>query len=134
MAKGEDVISEPFGGEGTGAHAFINYNWKVDTTYRLLLKGRPDSKNRTFTTFTAWFAEEQGDWKLLASFKRPKTKGDYLWGWGSFLENFNSDNGYEERKGYLGNQWYKEPNGDWREVTKTKYVIGGGVADEPRIE
>lgn len=72
LKKGEGVYSGEFGNEGSGGQSYFRYNWKAGNKYSFLLKGEPVENN--YTAFTAYFfAPEVGEWKLIASFKRPYT-------------------------------------------------------------
>src|SRR5699024_3470554 len=72
LKKGEEVNTGEFGNEGSGGQSFLRYNWKTGHTYKFLLKGEPIENN--YTNYTAWFfAPEEGEWRLIASFSRPQT-------------------------------------------------------------
>lgn len=119
LSKGEGVHTGEFGNEGSGGQSYFRYPWKAGTTYRFLLKGKPDGNGKT--VFTAWFyAPESAKWQLIASFSRPKTD-HYLTRLHSFLENFNDRNGYLTRKGLYTNQWCRDKNGQWYPITKARF-------------
>jgi hypothetical protein len=119
MAKGEGVHTGEFGNEGSGGQSYFHYLWKAGTTYRFLLKGKPDGKGNT--VYTAWFfAPEVSEWQLIASFSRPKTD-HYLTRLHSFLENFSDRNGYLGRKCLYANQWCRDKNGRWFPLTKARF-------------
>ena len=138
IAKGKNVIVENFDHEGTGGHAYTKYKWQTETTYRFLVRGRPDPTDKTQSIYTGWIALEDGVWQLVASFGRPKTN-QYLSGFYSFLEEFEADTGYLTRKVRFGNQWVCDSTGTWHEVTqatlngnssaqkKVRYDFEGGV-------
>ncbi len=120
LKKGEGVHTGEFGNEGSGGQSYFRYPWKAGTTYRFLLKGTPDEKGST--VFTAWFyAPEVAKWKLIASFSRPKTD-HWLTKFHSFLENFNDKNGYLGRKALYTNQWCRDKNGHWIQLSKAKFT------------
>lgn len=120
LAKGEGVHTGEFGNEGSGGQSYFLYPWKAGTTYRFLLKGTPNGKDKT--VFTAWFfAPEANKWQLIASFSRPKTD-HYLTRLHSFLENFNDRNGYLVRKALYTNQWCRDKNGQWFQLTKARFT------------
>lgn len=121
VRKGEHVIAQGFGGEGTGGQSYLVFNWKAGTTYRFLTHGKPDGAGNTI--YTSWFfAPEAGNWKLIASWKRPNTH-TYLTRFHGFLENFNPDEGYQERKAYWSNQWVRLADGTWTEVTAFTFTV-----------
>lgn len=120
LARGEGVRTGEFGNEGSGGQSFYVFPWKADTTYRFLNTARPDGTGSTI--YTAWFfAPETGSWKLIASFKRPKTD-KHLTGLHSFLENFNDRNGYLGRIAFHGNQWARDTEGNWHELTEARFT------------
>ncbi len=120
LAKGKDVRSGEFGNEGSGGQSFYIYPWKAGTIYRFLNRARPDGQGHTI--YTAWFfAPEVGKWQLIASFRRPKTD-KHLSGLHSFLENFSDKNGYQSRMAYYGNQWVRDTEGKWHELTKSRFT------------
>lgn len=120
LKKGEGVHTGEFGNEGSGGQSYLRYNWKAGTTYKFLLKGQPIGNNHT--VYTAWFfAPEVGEWRLIASFSRPKTNS-WLTGFHSFLENFSPNQGIYERKVLFDNQWVVDKNGKWTEVNRAKFT------------
>ena len=126
LAKGKDVRTGEFGNEGSGGQSFFIYPWKVGTTYRFLNRAKPDGRGNTI--YTAWFfAPEAGEWKLIASFRRPETD-KHLTGIHSFLENFADRNGYQGRMAYHGNQWARDTGGNWHELTRARFT-GDDIAN-----
>lgn len=121
VKKGDDVTAGRFGGEGTGGQSYMIFNWRSGTTYKFLTRGKPDGAGNTI--YTSWFfAPESGNWKLIASWKRPNTN-TYLTRFHGFLENFNPDEGYQERKAYWSNQWVRLAGGAWMEVTAFTFTV-----------
>lgn len=120
LTKGEGVRTGEFGNEGSGGQSYYIYPWKVGTTYRFLNRARPDGQGHTI--YTAWFfAPEVGKWHLIASFRRPKTD-KCLSGVHSFVENFEAESGYQSRMACYGNQWARDTNGKWHELTKARFT------------
>ncbi|TSA62580.1 MAG: DUF3472 domain-containing protein, partial [Sediminibacterium sp.] len=120
LAKGEGVVANDFGNEGTGGHSHWVYPWKTDITYKLLVTALPDSATRT-TIYTGYFyLPELQKWKLIACFSAPKDAG-YLRNLYSFNENFDGANGQLQRKAYFGNQWIQRENGSWQELTQSSF-------------
>lgn len=120
LAKGKDVHGGKFGGEGSGGKSYLVYPWKAGTTYRFLNRAHPNGQGNTI--YTAWFyAPEAGKWQLIASFQRPKTD-KHLTRLHSFLENFAVQNGYHGRGALYGNQWVRDTDGDWTELTKSRFT------------
>jgi len=120
LKKGEGVHGGEFGGEGSGGQSYWLYPWKAGETYRFLNRVKPDGTGST--DYTAWFyLPEKKEWKLIASFKRPKTD-KHLTGAHSFLENFADRQGYLTRGALYGNQWARDVKGKWHEVTEARFT------------
>jgi len=61
--------------------------------------------------------------------KAPK-EGKYLRGLYSFSENFSGRNGHVLRKALYGNQWFRNAEGQWIELTKSTFSFDNtGRAD-----
>jgi hypothetical protein len=106
--------------------------WNAGNTYKFLLKGVPAGKGKT--DFTAWvFAPEVNNWKLIASFRRPKTD-TYLTRFHSFLENFQTETGNVTRKGLYSNQWVYNTKKQWVEITKMKFTADATARKESRMD
>lgn len=132
LKKGDQVYTGEFGNEGSGGQSFLRYNWKAGNTYRFLLKGEPAGNNHT--DFTAWvYAPESNSWKLIASFRRPKTN-TWLTGLYSFLENFIPDTGDQPRMAYYGNQWVRSKEGTWHELTRIKFTADATARKDARLD
>lgn len=140
LAKGEEVIANDFGNEGTGGHSHWVYPWKAGQTYPLMVTALTDSASAT-TIYTGYFfVPELQKWKLIASFKAP-FDGKHLRNLYSFSENFVGSNGQLQRKVFFGNQWVQRENGSWKELSQSSFSYdatgkagdridyGGGVAD-----
>lgn len=140
LAKGEGVLADDFGNEGTGGHSHWVYPWKTRQTYKLLVTALADSASQT-TIYTGYFfVPEQQKWKLIASFRAPKD-GQALRNLYSFNENFVGVNGQLPRRAIFGNQWIQRENGQWVELTRSTFSYdatgkagdridyGAGVAD-----
>lgn len=141
QAKGDGVVANDFGNEGTGGHSHWVYNWKAGVTYPFMVTALPDSATQT-TIYTGYFfIPEIQQWKLIASFKAPHD-GKTLRNLYSFNENFVGVNGQLYRKALFGNQWIQRENGSWKELTQSTFSYdatgkagdridyGGGVENE----
>jgi len=132
LKKGEDVYTGEFGNEGSGGQSYYKYNWKAGTIYKFLLKANPTGNGET--DFTAWFfAPEVGKWKLIASWRRPKTNS-FLTRPHSFLENFYTETGNVTRKGIYSNQWVCSSEKKWIEITKMKFTADATARKESRMD
>lgn len=121
LGNGTGVNVGQFGNEGSGAQSYMIFDWKPATTYKFLLKGESNIANSI--DYTAYFyAPEVGDWKLIASFRKPKTTDAHILRPYSFLENFTPNSGYIERQVNFSNQWGQDTGGNWIELTTANYT------------
>ena len=129
LKKGRDVYIGEFGNEGSGGQSYLRYNWKAGNTYKFLMQVRPDGKGNTIYT-AYFFATDDNEWRLIASFKRPKTDTWYKRAH-SFLENFSTEQGYLTREVDFSNQWAYSKDGEWIRLTKGTFThdatAGAGV-------
>ena len=72
LAKGDSVITNDFGNEGTGGHSHLVYPWKTQTTYKFLVTALTDSASQTTIYSGYFYMPEKQRWKLIASFSAPK--------------------------------------------------------------
>ncbi|HNP24119.1 MAG TPA: DUF3472 domain-containing protein [Panacibacter sp.] len=126
LKKGKNVHAGEFGSEGSGGQSYMNYPWTAGNTYRFLTHVKPDDKGNTvFTSY--FFAPEEKEWMLLASFQRPKTD-TWLTRPHSFVENFIDSIGLLHRRCFYGNQWALDTEGYWHELT-TAFFTGDDIAN-----
>lgn len=120
LRRGKDVHIGEFGNEGSGGQSYLKYPWKAGSTYKFLMQVRPDGEGNT--TYTAYFyAPEEKEWRLIASFMRPQTDTWYTHAH-SFLENFNPEQGYLSREVMFGNQWARSKEGKWTRLTDARFT------------
>lgn len=130
--KGDGVYTGEFGNEGSGGQSYWRYMWKAGNTYRFLLKAEPVENNST--DYTAYFfAPELGEWKLIASFRRPFIQ-TYIRRPHSFLENFDTHTGFIPRKAFYSNQWVRDTSGKWHELTKAKFTADATARKGSRMD
>ncbi len=122
-SKGEGVEASVFGGEGTGGHSHLVYDWKTGEPQRFLVTSAPgDGGSAIYSGY--WFHPEKKEWKLMASFSAPKTSAS-LSGLYSFSEDFDGSNGQLRRKALFGNQWARSDDGAWHEITTATFSHDG---------
>ncbi len=132
LGKGKDVSAQKFGGEGSGGQSFLKYPWQAGKTYRFLTRVQPNEDNTT--DYTAWFGDKESDeWRLIASFRRPRTK-THLTGFHSFLENFSVSFGAKQRLGRYGNQWVCDTEGTWHEITRARFTADATARGGHRLD
>lgn len=128
IRKGEGVYTGDFGNEGTGGHSHLKTSWKTGEKQRFFVTAEPTSTrpedpaaSKTHTTFTGyWFQPERKEWLLISAWTAPK-EGGYLKRLHSFSENFGGANGHLLRKANYGNQWIRNPDGHWHELTTASF-------------
>ncbi len=132
LAKGDGVDAQDFGNEGSGGQSYLVYPWKAGTTYRFLTRVKPDGNGNT--RYTSWFSEKSSrEWKLIASFRRPKTD-THLKRFHSFLENFNPVYGHRERSAAYGNQWVRDTSGSWHPLTTARFTGDATARGRHRLD
>lgn len=132
LRKGKDVHIGEFGNEGSGGQSYLKYPWKAGETYKFLMRVRPDGHGNT--VYTAYFfATDENEWKLIASFLRPQTDTWYTHAH-SFLENFDPTQGYLSRKVLYGNQWARSKDGKWTEITDAIFTHDATARANVRLD
>ncbi len=132
LRQGKDVHIGEFGNEGSGGQSYLKYPWKAGETYKFLMQVRPDGEGNT--VYTAYFyATDEKEWKLIASFLRPQTNTWYRHAH-SFLENFNPNQGYLSREVYFGNQWARSKEGEWTRLTDATFTHDATASAKVRLD
>ncbi|ALS98687.1 DUF3472 domain-containing protein [Lacimicrobium alkaliphilum] len=132
LRKGDGVYTGEFGNEGSGGQSYLKYNWQSDKTYEFLLQVQPDGE--THTDYSAWFKpDDEQQWQLIASFRRPDTQT-----WASrlhsFLENFLTQYGDRHRSAWYSNQWARDTQGNWHELTRATLTADATARDGDRLD
>lgn len=138
VRKGNKVITNGFGGEGTGGQSHLVFPWVAGETYRFLTRAQPDGSGNTL--YTSWFGVPAGkkgasgvEWKLLATWKYVG-RAAYLASVYSFLEGFNPETGYLGRRAAYGNQWAIGTNGAWTEMTQARFTVDATGRNQQRLD
>ena len=112
LFKDDEVRVGRFGGEGTGGQSFLDYDWKVGETYRLMVRAKVNGDRTEFSGY--FFVPEDGEWKQLVTFS---TLGDGkgLGGYYAFIEDFrrNKVSATQARRARFGGGWVKLKDGSW---------------------
>jgi hypothetical protein len=120
LASGDGVRVKRFGGEGTGAQGFLDFDWKRSQTYRFLVTATLDGDH---TAYSAYFrpADAQ-EWKLVATFST--LNGKPLRGYYSFVEDFrrNRVSATQVRRARFGDGWVKQADGQWFALTRAEFT------------
>ena len=132
LARGPEVRAGEFGNEGSGGQSILVYPWKAGVTYRFLTEVKPDGESST--TYTSWFGDKsKNEWRLIASFKRPKTD-THLRRFHSFLENFNPSYGQIARRALYGNVWVRDVDEQWHECTQARFSVDATGRGRHRLD
>ena len=121
-----DVVTERFGGEGTGWKAMWPFNWAQDTTYRLCVAL---THTNAATDYTAYFFDPStGKWKHLATFRRNDAQHSFSYV-ASFVEDFGST--FTSRRScLLGNAWLRTYQSGWIDLRTARYATGGSQTNK----
>lgn len=132
LLKGDAVYTGEFGNEGAGGQSYLKHYWRADSTYSFLLRVSPNQDNST--DYSAWFkAASESQWQLIASFRRPQTS-TYATRLHSFLENFLTQYGDQPRSAWHQNQWVRDTNEQWHELTQARFSVDATGRDENRLD
>lgn len=130
--KGEGVQAEDFGNEGSGGKTFLIYPWRAGTSYKFLVRVRPN-ENGTTEYSGYFFAPEENRWRLISSLVRPKTQ-TWLHAPHSFLENFSPNQGWKQRNVFFTNQWVCDKDGVWYEMNEAAFTCDETGSKKVRVD
>lgn len=131
LKKGENVITNKFGNEGSGGQSYKVFDWKSNINYGFLIGAKPS--NLGYTDYVAYFFDPKNNtWNLIAEFRRPKTNS-HLKRLYSFLENFIPDKGAIERRGLYQNQWVYD-SGKWYEINEVEFTADNTARKGYRLD
>lgn len=117
--KGEGALVEGFGGEGTGAHAIIHYDWKTEDTVYFKVTANPDFEQNA-GIFSGHYSTDGGqNWNLVATFIAEQ-QPIYLTGLYGFLEDYPGTR--VMREGYYGNFTIKNTEGRTAQITDFSFT------------
>lgn len=122
LKKGTGVTAQNFGNEGSGKQSFMHYPWATGKTYRTLVRVQPDGKGNT--VYTGYFGDDNGNWHLLSQLLRPATDTYYKRPH-SFLECFIPETSINTRSVTFKNQWARDKDGIWHEITNATFTCDG---------
>ncbi len=119
VSKGEGVVADVFGNEGTGGHSHLVYPWKTGSTQKFFVTAKPVGN---FTEYSGyWFHPDKQKWQRIATFKAAKD-GLGLRRLYSFSEDFGANTGHLRRKALYGPQWIRLADGSWHELTTASFT------------
>jgi hypothetical protein len=120
IEKNENLIYNRFGGEGSGIHSHMLFDWQENSTYKFLAHIVPDST--TNSTDYSLFFHRNDEWELIAKIRRPKNFV-HLGGAYSFLEDVSKRGDLNRRAAYFNNQWVRTKNGKWFEIANASFDV-----------
>ena len=126
IAQGDGVRVKRFGGEGTGAQSFLDYDWKIGQTCRFLVKATTDGDH---TSYSAYFRPaDVAEWKLMATFST--LSGKPMHGYYSFVEDFrrNRVSATQPRRARFGNGWVQTADHQWIALTRARFTADSNPA------
>jgi hypothetical protein len=120
LHKDEKVRIGRFGGEGTGGQSFLDYEWKVGETYRLIVSAKVNGERTENGGY--FYVPEEKAWKHLVTFSTI-TGGKKLKGYYSFIEDFKRDgvSATKARMARYGNTWVKAGD-EWEPARSARFT------------
>ncbi|MES2299604.1 MAG: DUF3472 domain-containing protein [Pseudomonadota bacterium] len=99
-----------FGNEGSGLQSFLDFDWKINTSYAFMVKARLVDER---AEYTAYFRSPDAKWwRPLATMSTP-FEATLLRGLHSFAEDFRRDDSSakEVRRAMFSNAWARKQDG-----------------------
>lgn len=134
ISQGKEVRIGRFGNEGTGGQSFLDYDWKLDSTYRFVVYSQKDPDDAGRTRFAAYFFHpEQKAWAHIATFSTltgSKPQDSLLGGYYSFVEDFrrNKISATQARAAKYGHVWVRDAAGKWHTPAAARFTGDGNPA------
>lgn len=120
---GDGVRAQRFGGEGTGAQSFFDYDWQVGKPVRFHVEAVVDEGKTAYAGFIQ--LPDGKTWKHLATFRTKNGKPmSHLY---AFIEDFRRDtkSADEVRRATFGNTFVRDGQGAWWPIRKAKFTASG---------
>lgn len=117
IQRGPKVMTDRFGGEGTGGKSMRVFDWKEGDVIRTLVVEKPDGEN--FRQITGYiFDPETQQWELMSSWRVQALRRGLGGGCG-FVEDFrrNGESRFHERRATFGPA-LRYVNGVWKPATE----------------
>ncbi len=127
ISKGDNVIAQGFGNQGTGGQSYIVYPWVTGVPVELLLNVKQMGNNSII--LSAWFKQktnENNSWQYIASWWVPRDNRLFS-SFFSFVDNFDPITGEYRRKAYFYNYWGRDAaTKNWIEFNDMKVQTTDG--------
>ncbi len=118
LEKGDNVVADSFGNEGTGGHSHKVIDWRVGEPVSFLVTAQPEGAT---TVYTGYYAQgNRPKYNLIAKFRAPND-GNYLSGFYSFVENFGGSNGQLKREAEFDSQFAFTADGGRIPITRATF-------------
>ena len=134
MRKSESGASAA---RGTGGQSFLDYDWKVGQTYRLMVTAKVIETRTEYSGY--FYVPETRAWKRLVTFSTV-TDGKPLSGYYSFIEDFKRDrvSATKVRQAHFGGGWVAGTKGEPIALVKARFTgdanpvmnINAGIDDD----
>jgi len=144
VEKDSRTVASRFGGEGTGAHTHLDYNWKLGKPYRYFATKEHDTSGKNVLTKLYFYDDQLRKWVHEATISNPDdghiSVSTFGGGLNAFLENFLGQE-KEKPKVALYRLWLgtKPDNmenvttgsgdGNWGVLGDTFYLAEGNESD-----
>lgn len=117
---GDDVRAQRFGGEGTGAQSFFDYDWKIGTPVRFYIEADVQENKTAYSAFIQ--LPDGNTWKQLATFRTRCGKG--MGGLYAFIEDFRRDttSATEIRRAMFSHTSVRDAAGQWHPVRQARFT------------
>ncbi|KEI98176.1 DUF3472 domain-containing protein [Clostridium botulinum] len=132
--------SSRFGGEGEGMKVETNYDWKLNSWYKMTMRNWQEDG---YTKFGQWVRDESTkEWEQIAVLDFPVANVNFGWGTGMFQEDW-AGNGQDVRNARLKNFYSRSvSNKDWNSLYQQKITCqypnknwdGGGNSEYIWVE
>ncbi len=108
--KDAEVRTGDFGNEGSGMQSFLDYDWKLNTTYAFMVKAKLVDNRAEYSGY--FRAPESKRWRHLVTMSTPHD-ATLLKGLHSFAEDFRRDevSTREVRRATFSNAWARRQDG-----------------------
>lgn len=121
LHKDAQVRVGRFGGEGSGGQSFFDFDWKIDETYRCLVRATPNGPRTEYAGY--FYLPREQTWKHLVTFST-LSSGQPLRGYYSFVEDFKRDrvSTTHPRIANFGPGWVETTEGKWLPLSKARFT------------
>lgn len=123
LVVGEGVRAQRFGGEGTGAQSFLDYDWKVGQTLRFVVEATAENGRTTYAAYIQ--STDATQWLHMATFRTHRQ--GLMTGLYAFIEDFRRDgeSARQVRRATFGNGFVRDADGRWLALDRAKFTASG---------